>query len=69
LATVHADTAGSLVAAARYRDLAEAWAMAADLTERARAARHAPSPGQPRSWYEGVAPATDPYQGPQAEPR
>lgn len=39
LATVHADTAGGAGAAAQDRDLAEAWAMAAELTERARAAR------------------------------
>jgi putative membrane protein len=39
LATVHADTAGGAGAAAQARDLAEAWAMAAELTERARAAR------------------------------
>lgn len=41
LATVHADTAGGLAAAAHDRDLAEAWALAAELTERARAARAA----------------------------
>jgi putative membrane protein len=39
LATVHADTAGGAGAAAQDRDLAEAWAMAAELTERARVAR------------------------------
>ena len=39
LATVHADTAGGSGAAAHNRDLAEAWAMAAELTARARAAR------------------------------
>ncbi|MEU5947745.1 PH domain-containing protein [Micromonospora sp. NPDC047465] len=41
LATVHADTAGGAGAAARDRDLAEAWALAAELTARARAARQA----------------------------
>ncbi|MEV0156582.1 PH domain-containing protein [Micromonospora sp. NPDC050686] len=39
LATVHADTAGGAGAAAPHRDLAEAWALAAELTERAHAAR------------------------------
>nr|WP_213455915.1 PH domain-containing protein [Micromonospora sp. NBRC 107566] len=47
LATVHADTAGSLAAAARYRDLDEAWAIAADLANRARAARAAAAPPTP----------------------
>ncbi|MGW4464276.1 PH domain-containing protein [Micromonospora sp. NPDC004704] len=41
LATVHADTAGGAGAAALDRDLAEAWALAAELTARARAARNA----------------------------
>nr|MDT0659653.1 PH domain-containing protein [Micromonospora sp. DSM 115978] len=41
LATVHADTAGGAGAAAQDRDLAEAWALAAELTERARVARQA----------------------------
>ena len=41
LATVHVDTAGGQGAAAANRDLAEAWALAAELTARARAARHA----------------------------
>ncbi|WP_374559645.1 PH domain-containing protein [Micromonospora sp. RHAY321] len=39
LATVHADTAGGSGAAAQDRDLAEAWALAAELTARAHAAR------------------------------
>ncbi|XXG10623.1 PH domain-containing protein [Micromonospora sp. SH-82] len=39
LATVHADTAGGAGAAAKDRDLAEAWALAAELTDRAHAAR------------------------------
>ncbi|MEO3923156.1 PH domain-containing protein [Micromonosporaceae bacterium B7E4] len=39
LATVYADTAGGPGAAARDRDLYEAWALAAELTVRARAAR------------------------------
>jgi putative membrane protein len=41
LATVHADTAGSLTATAHHRDLAEARALAAEITARARAARDA----------------------------
>ncbi|MEV4630814.1 PH domain-containing protein [Micromonospora sp. NPDC049523] len=41
LATVHADTAGGAGAAALDRDLGEAWALAAELTARARAARGA----------------------------
>ncbi|MFF5173867.1 PH domain-containing protein [Micromonospora sp. NPDC000089] len=39
LATVHADTAGGAGAAAQDRDLAEAWALAAELSARAHAAR------------------------------
>ncbi|MFY1693673.1 PH domain-containing protein [Plantactinospora sp. WMMB782] len=39
LATVYADTAGGPAAAARDRDLHEAWALAAELTARARSAR------------------------------
>jgi putative membrane protein len=39
LATVHADTAGGLRAVAHERDVGEAWTMAAELTDRARAAR------------------------------
>jgi putative membrane protein len=46
LATVHADTAGGAGAAALDRDEAEAWALAAELTARAHAARAAgPRPG------------------------
>ncbi|SCG43367.1 putative membrane protein [Micromonospora echinaurantiaca] len=41
LASVHADTAGGAGAAARDRDLAEAWALAAELTARAHTARRA----------------------------
>ncbi|MET8907441.1 PH domain-containing protein [Micromonospora sp. NPDC004551] len=41
LATVHADTAGGSGAAALDRDLAEAWELAAELTDRAHAARRA----------------------------
>lgn len=41
LATVHADTAGGAGAAAVDRDLADAWELAAELTERSRAARGA----------------------------
>jgi putative membrane protein len=41
LATVFADTAGALTAAAHHRELAEARWLAAELTERARAARDA----------------------------
>jgi putative membrane protein len=39
LATVHADTAGGAGAAAVHRDVTEAWALAAELTARSRAAR------------------------------
>jgi putative membrane protein len=39
LATVYADTAGGSVATAKDRDLAEAWALAAELAARARRAR------------------------------
>ncbi|MFY1703156.1 MULTISPECIES: PH domain-containing protein [Micromonospora] len=39
LATVHADTAGGAGAAAQDRDLAEAWALAAELTARSHASR------------------------------
>jgi putative membrane protein len=39
LATVHADTAGSLHAVAHHRDVDEAWALAAELATRARSAR------------------------------
>ncbi|MEU4400536.1 PH domain-containing protein [Micromonospora orduensis] len=42
LATVHADTAGGAGAAAEDRDVAEAWALAAELTARAHAARPRP---------------------------
>ncbi|MEV7990020.1 PH domain-containing protein [Micromonospora sp. NPDC085948] len=42
LATVHADTAGGSGATAQDRDLAEAWSLAADLTERAHQARTQP---------------------------
>ncbi|MEW2432341.1 PH domain-containing protein [Micromonospora sp. NPDC047644] len=44
LATVHADTAGGSGATAQDRDLAEAWALAADLTARAHQARTTPHP-------------------------
>jgi putative membrane protein len=44
LATVHADTAGGTGAAARDRDLREAWALAAELSARARSARSAGRP-------------------------
>ncbi|MFG1652608.1 PH domain-containing protein [Micromonospora sp. NPDC049275] len=42
LATVHADTAGGSGATAQDRDLSEAWALAAELTTRAHAARATP---------------------------
>ncbi|WP_112699655.1 PH domain-containing protein [Micromonospora noduli] len=42
LATVHADTAGGSGATAQDRDLAEAWALAAELTARAHQARTQP---------------------------
>ncbi|WUI10321.1 PH domain-containing protein [Micromonospora sp. NBC_00421] len=41
LATVHVDTAGGSGAAAHDRDLAQAWALAAELTARSHAARRA----------------------------
>ncbi|MFC4144651.1 PH domain-containing protein [Micromonospora mangrovi] len=41
LATVHADTAGGAGAVAHDRDVAEAWALAAELTARAQQARRA----------------------------
>jgi putative membrane protein len=47
LASVYADTAGSLTAVAHHRDLAEARQLAAELTCRARAAREADHPGGP----------------------
>jgi putative membrane protein len=43
LATVYADTAGGPSAAARDRDVSEAWTLAATLAERSRAARQEPS--------------------------
>jgi putative membrane protein len=42
LASVHADTAGGSGATAQDRDLAEAWALAAELTTRAHQARTQP---------------------------
>jgi putative membrane protein len=46
LATVWADTAGrGLTAVAPHRDAAEALALATELAERSRAARHTPPPG------------------------
>ncbi|WP_406071396.1 PH domain-containing protein [Micromonospora sp. NBC_01638] len=42
LASVHADTAGGSGATAQDRDLAEAWALAAELNTRAHAARRTP---------------------------
>ncbi|MDQ7904286.1 PH domain-containing protein [Phytohabitans sp. ZYX-F-186] len=44
LATVYADTAGGPSAAARDRDVSEAWELAATLAERSRAARSVPAP-------------------------
>jgi putative membrane protein len=44
LATVHADTAGGLHAAAEHRDVNEAYALAVELTDLARAARSRPAP-------------------------
>ncbi|WBC23611.1 MULTISPECIES: PH domain-containing protein [unclassified Solwaraspora] len=43
LATVYADTAGGPSAAAKDRDVAEAWWLAAELSDRARAARSTPA--------------------------
>jgi putative membrane protein len=59
LATVHADTAGSLSAAAHHRDLAEARRLAAELTARARAAREADQ----RSPDDGGLPDSAPAAG------
>ena len=47
LATVYADTAGSLAAVAHHRELAEARQLAAELTWRSRAARAADQPDGP----------------------
>jgi putative membrane protein len=44
LATVHADTAGGRDAVAHHRDVREAWALAAELTDRARTARSRRAP-------------------------
>ena len=49
LATVYADTAGHLTPAAADRDLDEAWALAAELAIRARAARGAPTGNERRA--------------------
>ena len=69
LATVHADTAGSVSAAAHHRDLAEARALAAQLTVRARAARAAtaavnPPPGDhPPAPHPPAAPGSPAAEG------
>jgi len=47
LATVYADTAGGPSAAAKDRDVAEAWWLAAELSDRARAARSTPADPPP----------------------
>jgi putative membrane protein len=57
LASVHADTAGSLTAIAHHRDLAEARWLAAELTQRARAAREADQHREPAE-REPAPPAT-----------
>jgi len=58
VATVYADTARGRSAAARDRDLAEAWLLAADLASRGRAARAAvPAPAAPPPVSAAPAPA------------
>ncbi|WFE30867.1 PH domain-containing protein [Solwaraspora sp. WMMD791] len=68
LATVYADTAGGPSAYAKDRDVAEAWWLAEQLTERARAARGTPAepapPAEPHPPAEPAAPTEPP-----AEPR
>jgi putative membrane protein len=63
LATVYADTAAGRSAAAVDRDLAEAWAMAAELTARARQARARTGQGGPHGGPQG-----GPHGGPQGGP-
>ncbi|MFV2011223.1 MULTISPECIES: PH domain-containing protein [unclassified Micromonospora] len=58
LATVYADTAGGPSAAAKDRDVAEAWWLAAELSDRARAARS--TPAEPRPSAEPAAPVEPP---------
>lgn len=60
LASVHADTAGSLTAIAHHRELAEARRLAASLTERARAARQADQADQAVLAAGPPAPAAQP---------
>ncbi len=62
LASVHADTAGSLTAIAHHRDLAEARWLAAELTRRARAAREADRHREPAE-REPAPPATGAGEG------
>lgn len=61
LASVHADTAGRLHGVARHRDVGQAWQFAAELAQRARAARDLGDRG-------GAAPATDALAQPPAPP-
>lgn len=63
LATVYADTAGGPSAAAKDRDVAEAWWLAAELSDRARAARSTPT--EPRPSAEPAPPISP---APPAEP-
>jgi putative membrane protein len=58
LASVYADTAGSLTPVAHHRELAEARALAAELTGRSRAAREA-DPASPEADPTSRAPAWD----------
>lgn len=57
LASVYADTAGSLTPVAHHRELAEARWLAGELTERAGAARAADQPEPPLTQAEPPAPA------------
>jgi putative membrane protein len=58
LATVYADTAGGRAGAARDRDLHEAWALAAELSLRA---RHARAESLPAALILATPPTTPPY--------
>jgi putative membrane protein len=63
LATVYADTAGGLPSVARDRDVAEAWALAAELTTRAGRARAAGAfPAAPPTPPGSPAPQSQPTQ-------
>ncbi len=64
LATVYADTAGGRSGAARDRDLGEAWALAAELTARARLARAAHQPDAAPTSNMTAAHTPQPYPVP-----